>query len=121
MRNRLIRTISTILVIKLTIIVIPCSCFSVNAANPIYETCWKEYNLGTGNKGYYLEPSGDGKFPDMIFVHGAGGISGIPKDTLRNLVEYWASMGYMDEMVIIIPNIEKGSDPSIYEAFRLSK
>ena len=102
----------------LIIIVWPFMSDSVNAVSDIYETTWKEYNLGTGNKGYYLEPADNGNHPALIFVHGAGGVSGIPRDTLRNLVEYWTDMGYMEEMVIIVPSIEQGSYSLEHEAFR---
>ena len=97
---------------------VPISNLKIYASENVYETSWKEYNFGSENKGFYLEPAEAGKYPVLIFVHGQGGVNGIPRTDLRNLVEYWTSMGYMDEMVIILPSIEKGTAPSEFEAFR---
>ena len=118
MYRRITKCIAVALVLALCLIVMPFNSVNVNAAGNLYESSLKEYNLGAGNKGYYLEPSGDGQYPALIFVHGSGRISGIPKDTFRNLLEYWTAMGYMDEMVIIIPGIEQGSYSLEHEAFR---
>ncbi len=121
MSNRLIKLYSGFLIALLIVSSLPFASNRAYAAGNTYENTWKEYNYGTSNgvenKGYYLEPTADGKYPVLIFIHGSGGVSDIPLDTFRNLVEYWTTMGYMDEMVIIVPNIEVGTTPSIYEAF----
>ncbi len=118
MKKQLNKLLSVLLIIMIIVIALPYADTQVNAASNIYETTWKDYNLGSTNKGVYLEPAEDGQYPVLIFVHGMGGPSDIPKDTLRNLIEYWTEMGYMDKMVIILPTIEQGTAPSIFEAFR---
>ncbi len=118
MKEHFKKCISVFITAVLIIIALPFTNERVNADGNIYETKWKEYNLGPANKGYYFEPAEEGQFPVLIFVHESGGPSDIPHDDLRNLFEYWTYMGYMDKMVIILPTIETGTAPSIYEAFR---
>ena len=103
----------------------------VNAASKHYPDKWSTYNFDSQgrsfddtsnrNKGYYLAPNGSGKYPVLMYVHGAGTVSNILNTNLISLIEYWTEQGYMDEMVIVVPRIDrqpKGTDEDKYDCFR---
>ena len=116
MGNRLTKIVSGFLIVVLIVFALPYASYRANATSNIYETSWKEYNIGPNNKGFYLEPADNGQYPVLIFIHGKGGLNAdIPKDTFRNLLEYWTKMGYMDKMVVIIPDIEDDTGKGLIE------
>ncbi len=104
----------------------------VNAATTKhYPDKWSTYNFDSQgrsfddtnnrNKGYYLAPKGSGKYPALMYVHGAGTVSNILNTNLISLIEYWTEQGYMDEMVVVVPQIDrqpKGTDEDKYDCFR---
>ena len=45
-----------------------------------------------------------------MYVHGAGSVTNITNSNLIQLLEYWTEKGYMNEMVVILPKVQKQSD-----------
>ncbi len=101
------------------------------ASSKHYPDTWSTYNFDSNgrsfddmhnrNKGYYLAPNGNGTYPVLVYVHGAGGVNGLKNSNLISLIEYWTEMGYMDEMIVVLPSIEKQTDLSYddtYDCFR---
>jgi len=103
----------------------------VNAASKHYPDKWSTYNFDSNgrsfddtsnrNKGYYLAPNGNGTYPVLMYVHGAGTVNNILNSNLISLIEYWTEKGYMDEMVIVVPRIDRqpqGTNDDKYDCFR---
>ncbi len=101
------------------------------ASTKHYPDQWSKYNFDSKgrsfddkhnrNKGYYLAPNGSGKYPVLMYIHGAGSVDSITKSNLISLLEYWTEKGYMNEMVIIVPSIEAQDDlgyDDTYDCFR---
>ena len=103
----------------------------VSAATKHYPDKWSTYNFDSKgrdfsdmhnrNKGYYIAPNGNGTYPVLMYVHGAGSVTNITNSNLISLIEYWTEMGYMDEMVVVVPSIDKQTDlgyDDTYDCFR---
>ena len=76
----------------------------VQAANKVYEETIKDYVIDeTYNFGKVLVPKADGKYPVMIYVHGAGNTN--VSSLLLGVMEKWVSAGYVEPMVVVMPQI----------------
>jgi len=72
-----------------------------------------EYNYGDKNNGFYMVPDEPGQYPVIFMFHGAGKeVSGNweYKANILDTVNKWIALGYMDPMVIVVPNIERENE-----------
>ena len=58
------------------------------------------------NKGIYLVPEKEGKYPLLFLFHGSGGI-GKFKSYIVDTMNKWVELGLIEPMVVIIPEIDK--------------
>lgn len=80
------------------------------AATSAYTGDPKPYTITkTYNDGWYIEPDAPGKYPAVIFVHGSGGPNPI-KNNIVKCMNRWISLGYIEPMVVFIPNIRQIKD-----------
>ena len=78
-----------------------------NANNNIsYNTHEKNANGQDLNRGMIVVPEAEGKYPVLFFIHGSGGEEGW-NSTIARYADYWYRQGYIDPMVIVVPNIGK--------------
>lgn len=81
----------------------------VNAAYTKTYTTLKTYDLGSKNHGYYLVPDAEGKYPVLFLFHGADEYSSnadIYKNNALATLNKWIALGYMDPMIVIMPEVE---------------
>ncbi|MBO7448727.1 MAG: hypothetical protein J6U54_00010, partial [Clostridiales bacterium] len=117
MKGRLLKILSAVITVP---ILATSMIFAtdVQAAGKTYSGT-KTSDLGTRdkikNEGVYFEPSADGKYPVMIYFHGASqytsndDLGNLP-DRLLNDMNKWIDKGYCDPMVVITPRITKTAD-----------
>lgn len=102
-----------VMALLLSLIPLNTSVKSVNAEGTKYTRTYTkmvDYDYGEKNKGFYLAPDEPGKYPVIFMFHGAGEKSSSNweyRSYLMDTVNKWIALGYMDPMVIIVPNIER--------------
>jgi|GEM_PF-3431569 len=80
----------------------------VNAAYYKTFTKMETYKIGDKNSGYYMVPDQPGKYPVLFLFHGAGQYSAAPteyKKSAMDTINKWIALGYMDPMIVIMPEI----------------
>ncbi len=80
----------------------------VNAAYYKTFTKMETYKIGDKNSGYYMVPDQPGKYPVLFLFHGAGQYSAAPTEYKRSAMDTinkWIALGYMDPMIVIMPEI----------------
>ena len=71
-----------------------------------------EYDIiSCRHRGYYIAPDKPGKYPVLFLFHGTDGV-GQYKNNIIATVNRWVALGYIEPMVIIMPEMEKIGDPS---------
>ena len=70
----------------------------------ISQTATYSYNA-TYNKGTFLEPTADGKYPPVILMHGVDIPYGALTRNMPSLMDSWTSLGYLEPMVVAMPDI----------------
>ena len=63
----------------------------------------------TANKGYYIVPDKPGKYPVLFLLHGSGGAGDYKRDAVK-MFNQWVALGYMEPMVVIMPEIDQKAD-----------
>jgi len=112
MNKTVVRFVSLVMTAVMVVLMIPViKGNDVNAATAkAYTGGLKPYTITeTYNEGWYIEPDAPGKYPAVIFVHGSGGPGPITKNIV-SCMNKWVSLGYIDPMVVIIPNIQQLKD-----------
>jgi len=81
-----------------------------NASNNIsYNTHQKNANGKDINWGKIVVPEVEGKYPVLFFIHGSGGEENW-NSTIARYADFWYRQGYIDPMVIVVPNIPNYTD-----------
>ena len=104
------KNLSIYLIFTMLVILIMSSWYrNVEATTRVYPEQWSTYSYNDKNFGYYIEPETEGSYPVLIFIHGEGGVGSI-HDNLIPLIEYWTEQGYMDKLVVVVPDIRALKD-----------
>lgn len=112
MNKTVMRMISLLLASVMAVLMIPvilgndvmAATTSAYTCDPIPYTITETYN-----DGWYIEPDAPGKYPAVIFVHGSGGPDPI-RNNIVKCMNKWISLGYIEPMVVFIPNIRQIKD-----------
>ena len=79
-----------------------------------------DYNYGDKNKGFYMVPDEPGKYPVIFMFHGSGQTSSSNweyREYLMDTVNKWIALGYMNPMVIVVPNIERENEKDDWSCY----
>ena len=76
-----------------------------------YNTHEKNEKGGDVNAGKILIPEAEGKYPVLFVIHGAGGSSNLA-GRMEVLMNRWISLGYVDPMVLVVPEIRQDLEPN---------
>lgn len=83
-------------------------------------TQMKDYDYGEKNKGFYMVPDEPGQYPVIFMFHGAGqdvSSNWEYRSYLMDTVNKWIALGYMDPMVIVVPNIEREDEKDDWSCY----
>ena len=92
----------------------------VNAAYTRTYTQMVDYNYDSRNQGFYMVPDQEGKYPVIFMFHGASEKSSSNweyRAYIMDAVNKWIALGYMDPMVIIVPNIEREDEKDDWSCY----
>lgn len=126
-----LRTILTVIIITSLLLSLVPTCFDASEVNAggsltysslnyynFYSYTINEYNnktcevIGkktTYNKGYTLVPDQDGQYPVLFLFHGAGGNASY-KSYIKDLMNKWVDLGYIEPMIVILPEVDQYAD-----------
>ena len=112
MGKRLIRLLSAVIAVVITMASFVFAQDTKAAVAYTYDGTVKDYTIEkTYNYGKYFEPSEDGKYQVLIYVHGSGETGGCGQGNmpsgLLNLMNKWIFNGYCEPFVVICPRIEQ--------------
>ncbi len=112
MRKRLLRFLSAVIAVVITTASFVFAQDAEAAFSYTYDGTVKDYTIEkTYNYGKYFEPSEDGKYQVLIYVHGSGETGGCGQGNmptgLLNLMNKWIFNGYCEPFVVICPRIEQ--------------
>ena len=117
MRKKLLRFLSAAIAVVITTASFVFAQDTKAAVAYTYDGTVKDYKIEeTYNYGKYFEPSEDGKYQILIYVHGSGEYGGCGQGSmptgLLNLMNKWIFDGYCEPFVVICPRIEQLKEKS---------